>query len=57
MTPEELIRWCDHARRTFYLRPSYLWYKFRQGLKDPDEMKRTMKAFRVFVKYLIKPSV
>jgi radical SAM superfamily enzyme YgiQ (UPF0313 family) len=57
MSPAELIRWCDHARRQFYLRPSYIWYKFRQGLKDKDEMKRTVKAFRVFVKYLVKPSV
>ncbi len=57
MSPQELIRWCDHARRDFYLRPSYIWYKFRQGLKDKDEMKRTVKAFRVFVKHLYRPSV
>ena len=56
-TPEELIRWCDHARRVFYLRPSFLWYKFRQGLFDVDERKRTMKAFKVFVKHLYRPSV
>ena len=56
-SPEELIRWCDHARREFYLRPSFIWYKFKQGMHDSDEWKRTMKAFRVFVKHLIKPSV
>lgn len=57
MTPEELIRWCDHARRVFYLRPGFIWYKFWQGLFDTDERKRTWKAFKVFVKYLIRPSV
>ncbi|MCX6640060.1 MAG: radical SAM protein [bacterium] len=57
MSPEELIRWCDHARREFYLRPSFIWYKFRQGFWDRDERKRTIKAFRVFVKHLYRPSV
>lgn len=57
MSPEELIRWCDHARRVFYLRPSYIWYKFRQGMFDKDERKRTQKAFKVFMKHLYKPSV
>lgn len=56
-TPEELIRWCDHARRVFYLRPSFIWYKFWQGMFDKDERKRTIKAFRVFMKYLYRPSV
>ncbi len=56
-TPEELIRWCDHARRVFYLRPSFLWYKFWQAVRDKDERARTMKAFKVFVKHLYRPSV
>jgi anaerobic magnesium-protoporphyrin IX monomethyl ester cyclase len=56
-TPEELIRWCDHARRAFYLRPSFIWYKFVQGMHDRDERKRTIKAFRVFMKHLYRPSI
>jgi radical SAM superfamily enzyme YgiQ (UPF0313 family) len=56
-SPEELIRWCDHARRVFYLRPSFLWYKLWQAVWDKDERKRTLKAFRVFIKHLYKPSV
>jgi len=56
-SPEELIRWCDHARRVFYLRPGFLWYKFWQAVRDKDERKRTMKAFKVFVKHLYRPSV
>lgn len=56
-TPEELIRWCDYARRKFYLRPSYIWRKFRMSLWDKDERKRTWKAFKVFVRYLYRPSI
>ncbi|MBU1880884.1 radical SAM protein, partial [bacterium] len=56
-SPEELIRWCDHARRVFYLRPSFLWYKFWQAVGDGEERKRTTKAFKVFVKHLYRPSI
>jgi radical SAM superfamily enzyme YgiQ (UPF0313 family) len=56
-SPEELIRFCDYARRRFYLRPSYLWYKARQALLDPIERRRTIKAFKVFVYYLFHRSV
>jgi radical SAM superfamily enzyme YgiQ (UPF0313 family) len=56
-TPEELIRWCDHARRVFYLRPSFLWYKLWQAVRDKDERKRTLKAFKVFIKHLYRPSI
>ena len=56
-SPEELIRFCDYARRRFYLRPSYLFYKAWQGLFDIQERRRTIKAFRVFVKHLYRPSI
>jgi radical SAM superfamily enzyme YgiQ (UPF0313 family) len=56
-TPEELIRWCDYARRKFYLRPSYIMRKARMSMFDRDERKRTWKAFKVFVKYLYRPSI
>ncbi|MFH1861761.1 MAG: radical SAM protein [bacterium] len=57
MSPTELVRWCDHARREFYLRPSFIWHKFKLGWHDKDERKRTMKAFKVFMKHLYRPSV
>ncbi|TKJ39763.1 B12-binding domain-containing radical SAM protein [candidate division LCP-89 bacterium B3_LCP] len=57
LAPEELVRWCDYARRKFYLRFSFIWYKFVQGLFDVDERKRTRKAFKVFMKHLYRPSV
>ncbi len=56
VTAEELVRFCDHARREFYLRPGYLAYKLRQTLTNPSEMKRNFKSARTFFKHLIKGS-
>ena len=56
LSSEELVRFCDHARRSFYLRPSYLIYKAKQMLTSPREIRRTFKSARTFLKYLIKGS-
>lgn len=56
LSAEDLVRFCDHARREFYLRPGYLLYKFKQTLTDPAEMRRNLKSARTFLKYLIKGS-
>jgi len=52
---EELVSWCDHARRRFYLRPSYLLYKALQTIRHPlTEGRRTLRAFGTFRKYLFR---
>lgn len=56
VTAEELVRFCDHARRQFYLRPGYLLYKLNQTLSTPSEMRRNLKSARTFVKHLVKGS-
>lgn len=56
LSSEELVQFCDDARREFYLRPSYILYKLGQLIKKPREIKRTLKAGRTFVKYLVKGS-
>ncbi|MBF0516055.1 MAG: radical SAM protein [Nitrospirae bacterium] len=56
LTSEELVRFCDNARREFYLRPEYLLYKLRQVITHPQELKRTVKSARTFIKYLLKGS-
>jgi radical SAM superfamily enzyme YgiQ (UPF0313 family) len=54
---EELVRWCDEARRRFYLRPSYLLYKGIQCACHPTtEGRRTMKAFGTFRRHLFRNS-
>lgn len=56
LSPEELVKFCDFARKKFYLRPRYIFSKLYQIARTPDEITRKFKAFRTFVKYLIKGS-
>ena len=53
LSSEELVRFCDDARRAFYLRPTYLFYKAKQVIKNPKEIKRNVKAARTFFKHLL----
>jgi anaerobic magnesium-protoporphyrin IX monomethyl ester cyclase len=54
MTPDELVEFCDHARRKFYLRPSYILRKAWRSLLDKEERHRTLLAFRTFRKHLFR---
>jgi radical SAM superfamily enzyme YgiQ (UPF0313 family) len=47
---DELIKMCDDARREFYLRPGFIFYKVIQSLKNPAEGLRTLKSARTFFK-------
>jgi anaerobic magnesium-protoporphyrin IX monomethyl ester cyclase len=53
---KELVEFCDRARKEFYLRPKYILYKIRQMLRHPQEIRRTLKSFRTFSKYLFRGS-
>lgn len=53
-TSEELVRFCDQARRKYYLRPSYITSKVLQTLNNSNERKRIFKSAKRFVKFLIK---
>jgi len=53
MTSDEIKKWCDYARRRYYLRPKYMMYKVLQQLRRPSEIRRTFKAARRFVRFLI----
>ncbi len=54
MTPDQLVEFCDHARRKFYLRPAYIVRKAWRSLFDRDERHRTLMAFRTFRKHLFR---
>jgi anaerobic magnesium-protoporphyrin IX monomethyl ester cyclase len=56
ITHEQLVSFCDRARRSFYLAPSYLSYKLKQSLKDRRELQRNVKGFLTLSKYLLKGS-
>lgn len=54
LTANELVTFCDYARRQYYLSPRYLSYKFIQMIKNPEEIKKTFKSAKTFSKYLFK---
>lgn len=54
LTAKELVDFCDEARRRFYLRPDYLVAKTLDLLRNPSEIKRTVKAGSVLIKHLFK---
>lgn len=59
-TPEvsnqELVDFCNYARKKFYLRPKYMFMKLGECLTNKDDFVRTLKAFGTFKKYLFKKS-
>ena len=50
---EELVAWCDYARRSFYLRPRYVARKVGQVLRYPAEAGRVFRAALTFSRYLV----
>ena len=54
---EELVAFCDRARRSFYLRPQYILSKIVQMVVHPRETKRILKAGLVLLRYLFNPSI
>ncbi|RLG55236.1 MAG: B12-binding domain-containing radical SAM protein, partial [Candidatus Hydrothermarchaeota archaeon] len=56
LSSEEVLRFCDHARRQFYLRKGYLLRKIAQSLTSFQEARRNLKAFRRFARFLVNAS-
>jgi len=56
LTNEQLVAFCDRARREFYLRYRYFSWKLKQVLRHPSELKRTAKSFKTFYRYLFTNS-
>jgi radical SAM superfamily enzyme YgiQ (UPF0313 family) len=54
ISSKELVEFCDNARKAFYLRPRYILYKISQMVVHPREIRRTVKSFRTFSKYLFR---
>ena len=40
----------------FYLRPKYIWLKFKQSLRSSEEFKRNLKGFKKLSYYLLRGS-
>ena len=54
LSSQEMVEFCNNARRKYYLRPSYILHRIWTGLKDPSDLKRSVKAFGRLKKYLFK---
>ena len=52
-TSDEIMEWCNYARRRYYLRPRYISYKLFQQMRHPSEIRRTFKAAKRFLRFLI----
>jgi len=57
LSNRELVELCDQARREFFLRPDYIFYKIRQMITKPKESKRTFKSAKTFFKFLFRGSL
>jgi anaerobic magnesium-protoporphyrin IX monomethyl ester cyclase len=57
LSAQELVDWCDSARRSFYLRPRFVAAKVLEMITNPRETTRILKAFNIFARYLLKPSL
>lgn len=54
LSSDEMVAFCDQARKKYYLRPGYILHRLSVGLRDPEDMKRSLKAFRSIKKFLLK---
>ncbi len=54
---EELVAFCDRARREFLLRPGYIMSKLVQMITHPGEARRILKAANAIWKFLLGPSL
>lgn len=56
LSAREMVKFCDYARKSYYLRPKYMLLKLQQTLKDPTEAQRTLKSLKIFYRYLMRGS-
>ena len=54
LTDKNLVEFCNYARRSFYLRSSYILRKGIQSIFSIEEAKRNIKSFRTFSRYLFR---
>lgn len=52
LSAQEMVDFCNMARRKYYLRLSYIFHRLKVGLTDFDDVKRSIKAFGKLKHYL-----
>ncbi|MCM1126505.1 MAG: B12-binding domain-containing radical SAM protein [Lachnospiraceae bacterium] len=54
ISAQELVEFCNMARRKFYLRPWYIGHRIWMGIKSLDDLERSLKAFGRFKGFLLR---
>jgi len=54
LSSQDLVDFCDRARREFYLRPKYLIKQIKLALFDKEERRRLIRGFGTFHKHLFR---
>jgi len=54
LSSQDLVDFCDRARREFYLRPKYLIQQVVMAIFNKAERKRLFRGFRTFYKHLFR---
>lgn len=54
LSSKEMVEFCDTARRKYYWRVSYILHRLKMGIKDPEDLKRSLKAFFQIRHFLFK---
>lgn len=54
LSAQEMVDFCNYARKKYYLRFSYILHRLWVGLRNPGDLKRSLKAFGKLRKYLFK---
>jgi radical SAM superfamily enzyme YgiQ (UPF0313 family) len=54
LSSQDLVDFCDEARREFYLRPSYMASQMKLALFNSRERYRIFRAFKTLVRHLFK---
>lgn len=54
VSSQQLVEFCNYARKKFYLRPRYIFMKVGECLTSREDFVKTVKAFKTFAKYLFR---
>lgn len=54
LSAQEMVDFCNMARKKYYLRFSYVLHRLKVGLRNPSDLKRSLKAFGKLRHYLFK---
>ena len=54
LSSQDLVDFCDKARREFYLRPSYILRQGIMSITNPRERYRVLRGFKTLVKHLFR---